>query len=147
MKNKLISIFIIISIVLVAVFGIFAFDMAMHGGDMECPLAVFSGATCSAMTTAFTMTLHHIAGFQDLIQSVLSSNMSLLILFLLMFVFIVFVRSVHQEILEYKTSLFEIFRADKKTRPNRFVYVLQKWFVSIRNKDNISYALAYETSV
>ncbi|MFC1614988.1 hypothetical protein ACFL22_00315 [Patescibacteria group bacterium] len=136
------------SIVLVAVFGVFSFDMAMHGGDMDCPLAVFSGGACSAMTTAFATTLHHIAGFQSLMQSAFSSNVSLLILSLIVFASLVILfRCNNKECLELNTEPVAIFRTHKKIQPNRFAYMMQKWFVLIKNKDNFPYALAYETSV
>ncbi|MFC1720787.1 hypothetical protein ACFLY0_02050 [Patescibacteria group bacterium] len=145
MKFKLTSILMILSVLLVGMFGIFAFEMAMHGGNMDCPFAVLSSAMCSDITTAFAMTLHHISGFQALMQSILNSNVSLLLLSLvaLAFLAVLFIHN-NKEYLELNTELISVFNVDKKIKPNRFMYAVQKWLALIRNKDSFSHTLVYE---
>ncbi len=134
----------ILSLVLVGAFGIFAFESGNYTG-MDCPLAVFSGDTCSAMTTAFTAIIHHISAFHSLMQSVLNSNINILLIVLLVaFASFVFSLKNLKEFLKYKTHIFEIFRIDKKIQPNYFADTLRSWFVLIKNKDSNEYALAYE---
>ena len=145
MNSKSLTFLVILCIALVGTFGIFTFE-TMGSGNVECPFEILSGNTCSSVSGAFAMTLHHIEGFQSLMQSVLSTNINiaLVLLITLFFTFSIFAKLVFQVFLEYKALLFKIFRTDKKIQANRMVDVLRKWSVLIRNKDFFSYAMAYD---
>jgi hypothetical protein len=74
MKKKS-FIFLIVCIILVSAFGVFAIGIAGHIENGACPIAM--GSDCSYMNNAFSMAMHHISGIQSFTEAVIASGISI----------------------------------------------------------------------
>ncbi len=72
------SLFLIISILGVAVFGLTMFDHTMHGQNNNCIGSAIDGTACP--TSLVAMTLHHISALQTLTTTTVPSNYTILLL-------------------------------------------------------------------
>lgn len=72
------SLFLIVSIVGVAAFGLTMFDHGMHGQNNNCVGSAIDGRDCP--TNLVAMTLHHISALQTLTTTTVPSNYTVLLL-------------------------------------------------------------------
>jgi len=85
MKQQILTIFIISSLLSIGAIGSFELGFINHTGQYVCPLSSLSAGECSTGIGNMAIALHHISGIRNLTQPIMSSANSLLLLSIILF--------------------------------------------------------------
>ena len=80
MKLRLVPILLIAGIIFVAIFGFLSISSIHQGSYHTCPIAFMSDGDCPPVGSALALIAYHWSGLQRLTQSIISINISLLML-------------------------------------------------------------------
>ncbi len=79
MKSKTATIYIILSLMLVSIFGFLGFGMMGDAGGV-CSISTIVGGVCPNTIDSFSYAIHHIESLQSLLQANLSLNLILILI-------------------------------------------------------------------
>ena len=137
MKFKILSV-LIISVLVVGVFGFMALGTINHNGQHSCPVSSFSGGGCPPAEGNIMLALHHLSGIQKLVQAINIADASLLVfLFLLTIILLIFFKPLDKNIPSQVLSR-KIFY---KISEFNFVAVKQfiRWYSTLYKLDPLRY--------
>jgi len=138
MNKKSALFFLIVCMVLISTFGVFAISMTDHNEHTTCPMSVFSDGGCSYLDNALAMAIHHISGIQTLTEATLAYGASIVLIILSALIITYFIKPA-----DFIDNLITNFRYIyiRYTAHPVFARIL-KW-IALRNKmDTYSYARA-----
>lgn len=111
MQLRIIPTLLILVLGAIGVFGFWSLGSLNHGEHHVCPISMVSGGNCPPVNNTLALAIHHISGLQDFTQGIVSSNLSLFILFTLLLVtfLLVFIKPSDQ-ILSHQPFSYQKYR-------------------------------------
>ncbi len=84
MRLRILTIFIISSLLTIGVLGFWGLGSINHSGQHSCPIFLMLGGYCPSSEGGVALAVHHVSGIQNLTQSIIILDASLLVLLVLL---------------------------------------------------------------